>query len=105
MAGNVIQDKNYYPAIVISTGGSMTDDSAIKNRYSCDESRNLSRVWEYSRIEVTHEYLKCQCEIIPPMQLLTRSTSFFIRRRRRRSLLHMPLPWGIIKKRTIFSEA
>ena len=70
MAGNVIQDKNYYPAIVISTGGSMTDDSAIKNRYSCDEWRNLSRVWEYSRIEVTHEYLKCQCEIISLMQPL-----------------------------------
>ena len=48
----------------------MPDDSAIKNRYSCDESRNLSRVREYSKIAVTHEYLKCQCEIIPPMQSL-----------------------------------
>ena len=72
LAGNVIQDKNSYPAIVISTGGSMTDDSAIKNRYSCDESRNLSWVWEYSRIAVTHEYLKCQCEIISLMQSLAK---------------------------------
>ena len=35
------------PLPVISSGGSMLDDSTSKNRYSFDESRNLSWAREY----------------------------------------------------------
>ena len=42
--GNVIQDKNSYPAIVISSGGSMLCENTDKNRYSFEEPRNDGRV-------------------------------------------------------------
>ena len=35
------------PPPVISSGGTMLHEDALKNRYSYEESRNLSRVREY----------------------------------------------------------
>ena len=44
---NGISEKWQIPPLVISSGGSMPFDSNVKNRYSFDESRNLSCVRDY----------------------------------------------------------
>ena len=43
----VHHEEGLYPYFVISTGGSMLNDSAVKNRYSFEEWRNLFCVREY----------------------------------------------------------